>query len=302
MQLDLTGVPPLSPEGLQDVLAQAAEVPAIGAHFPSTDDVRKALVAVTAEAVAAEPGVRAFVRARFRANAVVSIEPTPAGERSIEAVSLYGDIKRIDTQLLRRMPHEAFLRACQAEKEGLVKVVLELVDLEESRYYSDLLVALGQHYCTRVDDAAGADALRMEVLSEALTAHLLPHMADELKAYKAGLGKKEVTAAVQDKIWQLCTRRPIDDACLQPFEDEGEEDVRALAISWGAGGGEAPTTAVLVDGYGALCSFLFYSFLFFIYTFPSFLYASVSSIRGTAGWVNASLPRFRHTLSLFLVP
>lgn len=125
------GAEPPTPDQPLEELLGAVALQAQG--FSDHEAVRRGLVALGALRVASDAGLRRFVRQHYLRYARLTTAPTPAGERGIDATSMYGHVKRLQAKPLTSVTAEDFARVVQAERDGLLTVTIELKDITKFR-------------------------------------------------------------------------------------------------------------------------------------------------------------------------
>lgn len=110
----------------------------------TADSILHAATVMAATEIAAEPAIRAHVRAAYNKAARLTATPTDDGERVIDPFHKYGAIKRLRNKPLYELEtSDAYLRLRAAEREGLLTVKIEMPAGDEG----DLLGHLRELYC-----------------------------------------------------------------------------------------------------------------------------------------------------------
>lgn len=108
-----------------------------------------------ARQIACEPLVRQCVRNTYFERAMISIEPTSKGYVEIDDNHLYGSFKFLKDKTVRDLSGDQFLRMFNAQKEGLIKMTINMdkkgskdTYLEEIKvlYYRDEFSQLVQNW------------------------------------------------------------------------------------------------------------------------------------------------------------
>lgn len=228
----------------------AAQFVREGAGFSSPDSVLRGAVLMAAAEISAEPAVRQYVRDLYWTMAVVSTSPTPAGETALDPFHLLGVTKRLRRKTLKSFEGtDLFLRVVQAERAGLIKVSMGVEEPQKTLlgnlrdlYTSDREVPLSRAW----------DEVRVRVLEEALTQHLLPALEREARAKLATQARMQVAQQAADKLWDFANQAPLQVRLVD--EEDYVPDRRVMACVYGPG--KPATTFVMLDPSGNMVDFL----------------------------------------------
>lgn len=220
----------------------------------------RAVREVVATDVAAEPGLRAYVRTQLSRDVTVSTRPTPAGNDVLDPFHPYGITKHlVDKPVSTFEGSDLWLRILAAEKAGLIKVDLEF------KKDKDPVEEISEVYLSdnTSDAALEWNKWRKEVVQYSVRDKIVPALLQELRTHLTANAIETTLTQVQDAFWRFVSQPPVriieasDDSEESPDERPRDpvvlETPRFMAVVWGAGGhGDGPTTIVQLDGHGNL--------------------------------------------------
>jgi transcription elongation factor SPT6 len=251
---------PVDADALPEAVAQALVEPS----RPSRRDapaVLRAARAAAAAALAAEPAVRRAVREAFRRHAVVSTDPTPAGDAALGPFHPLGPAKRLRAKPLRRFEGtDLFLRVLAAEAGGLVTVSLAIPEAAEvgagaARGAAGLIASLADYGASSAPTPAAEawNAERAGAVHDAVARRLLPALAAEARARLGAEARAVALQAASDAAWELATAAPLRVA-LPDEEGQFVAERRFMGACYGPG--QPATTFVMLDAAGQMVDFL----------------------------------------------
>ena len=253
--------PALSPEAAASAFTDVFGTPAA---------VLAACVACVATELAAEPGVRDYLREVFWREAVVNTWPTALGAETLDAYHPLGCVKRLVNKPLHAFAgSDQFVRMQRAQASHLIHVHLgfprdadldKLLTESAAMYRSD----------SGAPHAAEWDELRASAVRAALGTHLLPAIRKEVGAQLTAEARDVVRHAAASSLWSSVTVAPWSVSAAAAVGDDVEPPeggTRVLACCWGPGGGAggggppgtingSPTTLAMLDGGGEVIDFL----------------------------------------------
>ena len=253
--------PALSPEAAAAAFTDVFGTPAA---------VLAACSACVATELAAEPGVRDYLRDVFWREAVVNTWPTALGAETLDAYHPLGCVKRlVDKPVTAFGGSDQFVRMQRAQASHLIHVHLgfprdadldKLLTESAAMYRSD----------SGAPHAAEWDDLRAAAVRAALGIHLLPAIRKEVGAQLAAEARDVVRHAAASSLWSTVTVAPWSVSAAAAVGDDVEPPeggTRVLACCWGPGGGAGaggppgtvsghPTTLAMLDGGGEVVDFL----------------------------------------------
>ncbi|KAL6748791.1 hypothetical protein V8C86DRAFT_3146273 [Haematococcus lacustris] len=258
---DLHAHQPEDPKLMPRDWAQAALVEVQAEHpmVRDADDLLRRLKMLAAMELAAEPGVRRWMRTCFSQFASVSTSPTPQGRDHTltEPHAKYGRVKRLGSKPVDTFQGtDLFLRVVQAERDRLITVQL---GLDEEALQGALGEVARLYRNTDVSSWSKAwNEFRSEVVEDCIRVRLLPQLAAETRQRMLSAAKEVALDHYAYAFWRLAIASPL--RLKLAGNDEGEEDAmldtpRLMACCWGQGG-TSPTVVVALDERGALVDLL----------------------------------------------
>ena len=106
-----------------------------------------------AQEMASHPFIRQYVYNYFRANCLLSTEPTELGKKELDVFNPLFKTKRIVKKPITQFNNELYLYIVQAEQKGLIKVTLSILENEEN--LKDLKNKLCNAYMPNVEESQG---------------------------------------------------------------------------------------------------------------------------------------------------
>eukprot|EP00892_Ulva_mutabilis_P012129 jgi/Ulvmu1/9289/UM050_0038.1 len=222
---------------------------------------------VLMQEISQHPLIRAKVKEIVTEIAVVSTTPTEVGTQVLTPFHKHGPVKRIREKPARAIIYdfpEQFLHMMAAEKEGLVKVTVEVPAHHQRDSLVEPFIAL---YSTNVEqDNEPMLNFYRQVITDAMQKLLVP---EAIKALRKGLtehGQKKVLQIIEDKFWCEATMPPLRLQYVAESPDDAPDDIaegdlkreflrgqKTCVVCWGDGSErrlENATHMVMLDARG----------------------------------------------------
>jgi len=241
--------------------------------FGSASAVLAACTQCVAAQLAAEPGVREYMRDLFWREAVVNTWPTPLGAETLDAYHPLGCVKRLVNKPLSAFAgSDHFVRMQRAQASSLIHVQLGFPrDSDVDKLLTEA-AALARSD-SGAPHAAAWDELRGAAVRAALGNRLLPAIRHDVGAQLASEARDVVRQAASATLWNAVSMAPWSVSAAVAVGDDVEPPeggIRVLACCWGPGSGASttnanpgpggntghPTTLAMLDGGGEVVDFL----------------------------------------------
>lgn len=236
------------------------------------DAVLKGAKSIATLKLATEPAIRNSVRQYFYANAVITTNPTSAGESTLSPFHPLGLVKRLSNKPLSSFDGtDVFLRILNAEKDGLITMTIGL-KTEEIVKHEGLgnekeIASLGayieqlQNLYLSSGTSEGSQAwneVRLGILKDALKDIVIPELEQEARVRLSINSIQTALEKMSARLWEYASSGPLQIEVLDSHGDSTGEivsEARIMSVVWGPTL-KAPTTFVMLDLHGNMVDFL----------------------------------------------
>ena len=227
--------PPTPPQTALELAAQFVD----GSLLKNEKAVLKAVTAIIASELSAEPSVRDAIRAQYKRNVYISTRPTPKGLTVITPFSPLFGIHYLNEKPLHEFLEKdrtLFIRLSDAEKNGLISISFVLPKLNDgtndmgpflfnSNFIPNFSLTVAPDADPYPHSRLTWDNLRTDIVQSCLEDYLLPSLEEEVKRELMREGRETLIEEAADNFAQMLTYGPYRDT------DNPIESMKALLRS-----------------------------------------------------------------------